>query len=312
MAFHSFLGMQIGVPDPSALAGFYDGIGLRPASGRSDIWGTADVPDQIEIVEAPYRQLKTMRIGCDDESDLAGAAARLEALGVSSTIRGGRLHCVHPGHDWAVSIECSDPVELAVQPSRAINAPGARTRTGVRAEVVLEPQPRPPRRLGHVVMGSPDPVAAARFFSEGIGFRVSDVIAGIATFMRCSTDHHNLLIQPSPVPYLNHYAFEFDDIDAVGAASTAYLANRSQDDHVIGLGRHVVGANVFWYMLDPCGTMFEFFSDMDSISDDEAWPIGTDWTLNQFATWGPQQPPERFIIPTDLPEIAKGREEAGL
>ena len=312
MALHSFLGMDIGVPDPSALARFYEGIGLLEAPSRSGVWGTADMPEQIQIIEAPYRHLKTMRIGCDDESDLHAAAERLDSLGVASTIRDGRLRCAHPGHDWEVSIEPTAKSALSRQPQRKMNAPGERCRTDVRAEVIIEPSHRPPRRLGHVVMGSPDPIGAAKFFYDGIGMRVSDVVAGIATFMRCSTDHHNLLIHPSPVPYLNHYAFEFDDIDAVGAASTAYLADRTEKDHVIGLGRHVVGANVFWYMIDPCGTMFEFFSDMDNITDDEAWKIGTDWAPDQFATWGPQHPPERFFIATDLPEIAKAREAAGL
>jgi hypothetical protein len=312
MALHSFLGMDIGVPEPAVLARFYEEIGLLEATGGSGAWGTADMPEQIRIVEAPYRQLKTMRIGCDDDSDLHAASGRLTALGVESTIQNGRLHCTHPGHDWQVVLEPVEKSVLSRQPQRKMNAPGQRTRIGVRAEVILEPIHRPPRRLGHVVMGSPDPVGAAKFFHEGIGFRVSDVVAGIATFMRCSTDHHNLLVHPSPVPYLNHYAFEFDDIDAVGAASSAYLTDRMDDDHVIGLGRHVVGANVFWYMMDPCGTMFEFFSDMDNISDDEAWEIGTDWVPDQFATWGPKQPPERFFVATDLPEIAKAREEAGL
>ena len=32
----------------------------------------------------------------------------------------------------------------------------------------------------------------------GIGFQVSDEVRGVAAFIRCSTDHHNLLIQPSP------------------------------------------------------------------------------------------------------------------
>jgi len=312
MPLHSFLGMEIAVPNPDALSDFYAGIGLVPASGRDGVWGTADAPEQIQIVEAPYRQLKTMRIGCDDESDLDATARRLESLGLASSREQGRLLCTHPGHDWTVSIEPAPVLALSSQPHRQTNAPGERVRRDVRAEAIVESTPRPPRRLGHVVMGSPDPIGAAKFFHEGIGFRVSDVVAGMATFMRCSTDHHNLLIHPSPVPYLNHYAFEFDDVDAVGAASTAYLDGRSEEDHVIGLGRHVVGANVFWYMLDPCGTMFEFFSDMDNITDDDAWEVGTDWAPDQFATWGPKRPPERFFIATDLPEIAKAREEAGL
>jgi catechol 2,3-dioxygenase-like lactoylglutathione lyase family enzyme len=254
-----------------------------------------------------------MRIGASDEAELDAAAKRLEGLGVSSQIADGKLLCIHPGHDWAVSIEVTDPISLTPPPLRATNRPGERGRSGKRAEVIIEGTHRPPRRLAHVVMGSPDPIAATKFFREGIGMRVSDEIGGgMATFMRCSTDHHNLLIHPGPVPYLNHYAFEFDDVDAVGAASGAYLADRSDDHHVIGLGRHVVGANVFWYMKDPCGTMFEFFSDMDNIVDDDAWEIGTDWAPNAFATWGPNEPPEVFFAPADLPDIAKAREEEGV
>ena len=79
----------------------------------------------------------------------------------------------------------------------------------------------------------------------------------------------------------------------------------------MGLGRHVIGSNVFWYMNDPCGTMFEFFTDMDDIRDDEAWTPRTDWELGEFAKWGPRQPPHEFAFPADLDEIAAARESEG-
>ncbi len=160
-----------------------------------------------------------------------------------------------------------------------------------------------------MVLGSPDPLGAAKFFLEGIGFRLSDQVAGLLTFMRCSSDHHNLLVQPSPVPYLNHYAFEYDDIDAVGVAARRYL-DRHEDRHVVGLGRHVVGSNVFWYLNDPCGTMVEFFSDMDDIPDDDAWQPRTDWELGHFSSWGPKEPPHHFAFPPDLEAIGRAQEEA--
>ncbi len=303
MALHRFLGMKIGVPAPDELAAGYAEIGLV---GEGDCWGTEDCPGQIRIVEAPYRQLRAMRLGCEDESDLAVLASRLEALGVPFRRGAEQLTCTDPSGHWGVVVEVAPAGALAPRPARSTNGPGQRQRAGERADVVAEARPRPPRRLGHVVLGSPDPLGSAKFFLEGIGFRLSDQVAGLLSFMRCSSDHHNLLVQPAPVPYLNHYAFEYDDIDAVGAAARRYL-DAHDDRHVGGLGRHVVGSNVFWYLNDPCGTMVEFFSDMDDIPDDDAWEPRTDWGLDRFSAWGPKEPPHHFAFPSDLEAIGRAQ-----
>lgn len=307
MALHRFMSIEMGVPDPDALAGFCSDIGLI---GEESSWGTADVPDQVRITEAPYRQLRTMGLGCESEEDLVGLQARLTALGVDSERRGDLVSCVDPTGDWTVTVEVAPDAPLREQASRAWNRPGERARSAARADVVTETAPRPPRRLGHAVVGSPDPAATVKFFREGIGFRLSDEIPGFGAFLRCSTDHHNLLVQPGPIPYLNHYALEFDDIDAVGAAARRYLEAHAER-HVVGLGRHVIGSNVFWYMNDPCGTMFECFSDMDDIPDDDEWTPRTDWGLDQFSEWGPKEPPLEFAFPADLDAIAKTREAEG-
>lgn len=304
MALHRFLGMEIGVPEPEALAACYRDLGLV---GEGASWGSSELPDQIHIVEAPYRQLRAMRLGCESQRDLAALTRRLGALGIAARESAGCVACTDPSGSWEVIVEVAPAAPLGQPPSRLTNGPGARARAGARADVVTEPRPRPPRRLAHVVVGSPDPLGSAKFFLEGVGFRMSDQVAGLLTFMRCSSDHHNLLVQPAPVPYLNHYAFEFDDIDAIGAAASRYLSGR-EERHVVGLGRHAIGSNVFWYMNDPCGTMFEFFSDMDDIPDDEAWTPRTDWELGEFATWGPKQPPHEFAFPPDLEAIARARE----
>lgn len=302
MALHSFLGMLIGVPTPAELADFYAGIGLV---GRNDRFGTADCPDQIEIVEHPYRQLLTMRLGCDGEEDLEALEGRLEGLGIGAQRGADHVTFLDPTGTWRVVVEVAEPIALAAPPARVANRPGERQRDTLRSESVTEAAPRPPRRLAHLVLGSPDPLGTAKFFLDGVGFRLSDQVAGIATFMRCSSDHHNLMIMPAPVPYLNHYAFELDDVDSIGAAARDYLEAR-EDRHVVGPGRHVVGSNVFWYMNDPCGNMFEFFCDMDDIPDDDAWVPGTDWGLDRFSTWGPKAPPPEFVIPADMDTIAAG------
>ncbi|NED89168.1 dioxygenase, partial [Streptomyces sp. SID11233] len=72
-------------------------------------------------------------------------------------------------------------------------------------------------------LGSTDQQTSQRFFTEGIGFRVSDEVPGLAAFMRCSTDHHNVLVQQAPVSFLHHTAWQVDDIDEIGRGAKAML-----------------------------------------------------------------------------------------
>ena len=48
MALHRLMNMEIGVPDPGALDGFYQEIGL---TGGEGLWGGEEQPDQIRVVE---------------------------------------------------------------------------------------------------------------------------------------------------------------------------------------------------------------------------------------------------------------------
>lgn len=301
MALHRLLGMNIGTPAPVELDTFYREIGLEGGSGH---WGTRDFPDQIDIVESPYRQLRQLRIGCHDEQDIANIAGRLGRLGVASRIANGELRVNDPCNGWEIVIQPAAESTETPHPGRHYNGPGDRRRIGERAEVTIESAPRPPRRLGHVVIGTPEIDKTRQFFMDGLGFRLSDAVAGIAFFLRCSADHHNFLIQPGPVPYLNHYAFEHDDIDAVARAASLYVRAHPQA-HIDGLGRHVVGGNVFWYMKDPSGTFFEFFTDMDRLPDD--WQAREDWPLEDtWSSWGSPEPPEVFFQPQDMDAVAAG------
>ncbi|MFP6565346.1 MAG: VOC family protein [Myxococcota bacterium] len=308
MALHTLLGMEIGVPEPEGLDAFYAEIGL---SGGKGAWGGEDWPGQIRVVEAPYRQLISMRIACETEEDLASAESGISELGVASRRADGGLEFEDPINGWRVRVEPAEKGDVAPQPERVRNRPGVRARTDARADLIVEQNPRPPRRLGHIVVGSPKPLETTPIY-RALGFRVSDVVGGgIATFMRCSPDHHNLLIAPGRVPYLNHYALEHDDFDSVARAATLYLRNHEDDRQVAGPGRHQIGGNEFWYMLDPSGNIFEFFSDMDRIEDDESWKPRDDWDLeDSWSLWGEKRQPEIFFNPPDMDAIVAGYEKA--
>jgi catechol-2,3-dioxygenase len=156
-----------------------------------------------------------------------------------------------------------------------------------------------------VVIGSPDAATSRRFFVEAIGFKVSDQVPGMgASFLRCSTDHHNLLVQSGPFPFLHHTAWEMDDVDAVGRAAAAMIG-ADPSRHVWGLGRHGIGSNFFWYLRDPAGNFAEYTCDLDVIADEEAWQVAASTSVHPLAAWGPPVP-RSFLAPDDLAGLARG------
>jgi catechol-2,3-dioxygenase len=180
------------------------------------------------------------------------------------------------------------------------------TRLNERAPAVFG-SPRPPRRLGHLVIGTPDLRATRDLLVDGIGCKVSDEIDGFVHFLRCSTDHHNIGLVHSPVPILQHYSWECDDLDHVGHTATA-LYRLDPSRHTWGIGRHFAGSNFYWYLRDPAGAFLELYSDFDRITDDTAWeqrgrtPMSFEHIAN---AWGPNLPPE-FVAPLDLAELEAG------
>src|SRR6185312_13247239 len=80
-------------------------------------------------------------------------------------------------------------------------------------------------KLGHVVLNVTDLERAVKFYTQVLGFSVSDVypqemVPGGMVFMRCNADHHGValvgsLIRTSESFELNHLAFEVATLDEV-------------------------------------------------------------------------------------------------
>ena len=184
------------------------------------------------------------------------------------------------------------------------NGPGRPDRPDSRAPGFFRPGPVRPRKLGHAVLGSTDHGRSMTFFTDGLGFKISERIAGVGAFMRCSTDHHNVLVLAAPVNFLHHTSWQVDDVDEVGRGAFAMLEGRPER-HEWGLGRRYAGSNFFWYLKDPAGNFSEYYSDMDCIVDDQLWtPEDLEGARGLFA-WGPPPPPS-FLHPEDLAAMMTG------
>lgn len=302
MALHRLLSMRIGVPDAQGLGSFYDEVGLQ-SNGNGSYTGSEGGPT-VDVEHYEFRRLLEVTAGASDERDLELAVDRLTGMGLAPTMSDGVVSVVDPSSLVTFRICVAEPFVQTPQPPVVDNAPGAVVRRNARAAGVLRTA-RPPRRLGHLVMGSTDLTATRDLLVHGVGFKVSDDCSPFIAFLRCSTDHHNVGIVKTPVPLLQHYSWECDDVDHVGSTATSLLRT-DPGRHVWGFGRHFVGSNYYWYLRDPSGSFVEFYSDMDVIDDDEAWEREgrTPITGHQMANaWGPPLPPE-FVAPTDI-EVLK-------
>jgi catechol 2,3-dioxygenase-like lactoylglutathione lyase family enzyme len=306
MSLHGLLSVTIGVPDVEATAAYYAEFGLAPADGG---WfSTLDAGRQLRLVPSPVRRLVELRVGADDPDDLARAAARLARLGVPADLGAGTLTATEPVTGVRVALDVAPRLRQAPVPATAYNGPGRFEREGRRAPGFTRSDRVRPRKLGHAVLGSTDHQATMSFFTDGLGFKISDRIKGVGAFMRCSTDHHNVLVLAAPVSFLHHTSWQVDDVDDVGRGACAMLEGRPER-HVWGLGRHYAGSNFFWYLKDPAGNFSEYYSDMDCIVDDQLWtPEDLEGARGLFA-WGPPPPPS-FLHPDDLAAMMTGAHSA--
>ena len=81
------------------------------------------------------------------------------------------------------------------------------------------------RKIGHVVLNCRDIERSIRFYTEVLGFQVSDIypdemVPGGMAFLRCNTDHHGIALVgkmegAAPNIELNHVAFEVATLDEV-------------------------------------------------------------------------------------------------
>jgi len=278
MSLHGLLSVTIGVPNVEETAAYYTEFGLAP---QDDGWfSTLDAGRQLRLVSAPTRRLIALRVGADGADDLARAAAHLTRLGIPADLRGTSLEATEPVTGVRVGLEVAPRTRQDPVPATAYNGPGRFERQGSRAPG----------------------------FTDGLGFKVSDRIKGVGAFMRCSTDHHNVLVLGAPVSFLHHTSWQVDDVDDVGRGACAMLEGRPER-HVWGLGRHYAGSNFFWYLKDPAGNFSEYYSDMDCIIDDQLWtPEDLEGARGLFA-WGPPPPPS-FLHPDDLAAMMTGAHSA--
>jgi catechol 2,3-dioxygenase-like lactoylglutathione lyase family enzyme len=159
------------------------------------------------------------------------------------------------------------------------------------------------KRIGHGVMAAPDVVKTVQWFRDTLGFICSDdIYAGskdniIGSFNRCDrggeyVDHHVFFCIRNDRAGLNHLSFEVQDIDDVFMGHE-YIEQLGKYEHMWGIGRHLLGSQVYDYWSDPWGRVHEHWSDTDRLNVRNGSNLlsAEEGLVSQ---WG-ERPPEKFI-----------------
>lgn len=308
MALHRVAKVKVGVPDVGSTADYYEQFGLTRTAPDRAAFSTTHGGEQLELVRSDLRRLVEFRIAADDPDDIERIAAALARHDYKVERTATSVTTIEPVSGTVGVVEVLPRLHQPRQDPTPTNGVGRVERANARASGVERAGAVSPRKLGHFVLGSTDYAATRRFFTDGLGFKLSDEIMGQSAFLRCSTDHHNVLVLPAPVDFLHHTSWQVDDVDEVGRGATTMLEGHPER-HIWGLGRHAAGSNFFWYLKDPAGNFSEYYSDMDVIVDDQTWAPQDFEAAEGLYRWGPPPSPS-FLRPEDLGALMTGSHSA--
>ncbi|MEJ8824925.1 VOC family protein [Variovorax humicola] len=185
------------------------------------------------------------------------------------------------------------PLREAVAPSTNTAQDRPRVNRTVRTPI----EPARVVRLGHVVLQTVGFARMAEWYLRVLGLIPTDVqylADGSPSLAFCRldlgnqpADHHTLVIVGGIEEKVEHSAYEVLDLDALGQGQQVLRAGGHR--HMWGIGRHLLGSQLFDYWSDPDGYEYEHYTDGDLFTAD----VETAYSPLEFGgiwAWGPDAP----------------------
>lgn len=147
------------------------------------------------------------------------------------------------------------------------------------------------KKLGHVVFSVSDVERSTKFWTEIMGFQVSDRNEHGMVFLRHGSDHHTIALALAkggqPVPKKGQLGFDHCALEVGSVEELLKIREflRSKGVTIVYEGRRGPGCNPGVEFLDPDGFQIELYASMDQIGWD-----------------GKSRPPEQWRRATSLEE----------
>ena len=149
-----------------------------------------------------------------------------------------------------------------------------------------------PRKFGHANYLTGDITRIVDWYTEVLGFRLTDWIGSEGVWLHVNADHHVLAFLDKGFAHIHHLAFELVDWGEMRVALDHLAQHRRP--LVWGPGRHGMARNLFSYWRMPEEDLFiELFADMEQLPPHHE-PRYYEDTPHSSNTWGILPPRSYF------------------
>jgi catechol 2,3-dioxygenase-like lactoylglutathione lyase family enzyme len=266
--------VRYAAPDLKAMKAFLDDFGMETFEHGGRLYGKgSDGRPFVHVTEPGEAKFLAVGFRAETLADLEKLALAeglpVEDLGEPG---GGKVVRLTDPDGYSVEIVAgqtkSAPAPLpADQP---VNTAAAKPR--FRRTVRLDPAPAHIKRIGHAVLKVRDFRSSEKWYKDRFGFLTSDEVEAardvpLGAFMRCDrgdkpADHHTLFLAQLPGELgILHAAFEVANLDDLMLGHQHLKARKREA--AWGVGRHIMGSQVFDYWKDPFGNELEHWTDGD-------------------------------------------------
>lgn len=266
--------VRYAAPDLAAMRGFLEDFGMTCFEHGERLYARgSDGRPFLHVTQPGEPRFLAVGLRAETIADLERLAAAegvpMEELGEPG---GGKVVRLTDPDGYLVEVVAgqtkADPAPLpADQP---VNSAAAKPR--FRQSVRLDPGPAHVKRIGHAVLKVRDFRRSEKWYKDRFGLLTSDEVEAardvpLGAFMRCNrgdkpADHHTLFLAQLPGELgILHAAFEVANLDDL-MLGHQHLKERNREA-AWGVGRHIMGSQVFDYWKDPFGNELEHWTDGD-------------------------------------------------
>ncbi len=299
--------VRVSAPDLTKAEKFLDEFGLQVAARTENavyLRGTDPEPPCYVLTQG-NGGVTAIAFEADRIADLE-AIAQIEGASAIETLdgpAGGQVVRLRDPQGMQVEIVHGRTALDALEPAPAhvFNMNGQQQREGELP--AIHRGPSRVRRIGHLVLESASPGIVYGWYNRHLGLQTSDAVRlpdGEAQmiFSRLDrgqeyVDHHVVGFQfaMDEGARVQHVAFEVGNLDDL--MSGHEHLKRKRHKHVWGIGRHLLGGQIFDYWKSPFGVIHEHWTDTDLVNQEhEAQECGVA-DVNDY--WGPGPGPG-FIV----------------
>jgi len=274
--------IELLTPNVAEAASFYSeawGLEVVELNGQ-DVWLRSTGPEHhvLALRGAPAPAMGKLTFAMADRRYVDEAGTRLVKAGLPLLSEPGLAGGAAGGY----SVTTCDPEGRVIELLAETLAVPQRMRGDSR-----------PLGITHVVLNTANIDAAAAFWVDVFGFRVSDWSEHQMVFLRCNNYHHTIAFNQTDWASINHVAYEMASVDdfmrGIGRVGHAGVPIGW------GPGRHGPGNNTFSYFVDPAGFVCEYTAEVAQV-DDATWlPRVWKRVPDLSDTWGTAGPPSPDI-----------------